>query len=175
MIGKRMQDAINEQIKEELASAYIYTSMAAYFHSKGLDGMAHWMHAQTQEEMLHARKFFGHIVERDGRVELLAIDQPKIEWASPLEAFQDAYKHEQYITSRINDLVKIAREEEDNAAAIMLQWFVTEQIEEEASASKVVHELEMVGDSGHGLLMLDRELSSRIPPITIPVTAGGDE
>jgi len=129
MIGKKMQDAINEQIKEELGSAYIYLSMAAYFHSKGLDGMAHWMRAQTQEEMMHAMKFLDHIVGRDGKVELLALDQPKIEWSSPLEAFQDAYKHEQYITGRIDNLVKLAAEENDNAAAIMLQWFVTEHLE----------------------------------------------
>lgn len=172
MIGKKMQGALNEQIKEELGSAYIYLSMAAYFHSKGLDGMAHWMHVQTQEEMMHAMRFFDHVVGRDGRAELLALEQPKTDWSSPLEAFQDAYKHEQYITGRINDLVKIAAEENDNAAAIMLQWFVTEQVEEEASTSKVVQMLEMIGDSGHGLIMLDRELGARPPLVTLPVTEG---
>ena len=172
MIGKKMQDAINEQIKEEVGSAYLYLSMAAYFHSKGLDGMAHWMRVQTQEEMMHAMRFFDHVTNRDGKVELLAIDQPKIEWSSPLEAFQDAYKHEQYITGRIDDLVKLAAEENDNAAGIMLQWFVSEQVEEEASTSKVAQELEMIGDSGHGLIMLDRELDTRPPLVTLPVTEG---
>ena len=172
MIGKTMQDAINEQIKEELGSAYIYLSMAAYFHSEGLDGMAHWMCVQTQEEIMHAMKFFDHITGRDGRVELLAVDQPKIDWSSPLEAFQDAYKHEQYITGRIDDLVKLAAEENDNAAAIMLQWFVSEQVEEEASTSKVAQELEMIGDSGHGLIMLDRELATRVPLVTLPAAGG---
>ena len=172
MIGKKMQEAINEQIKEELGSAYLYLSMAAYFHSKGLDGMAHWMRIQTQEEMVHAMKFFDHIVERDGRAILLALDQPKTSWSSPLEAFQEAYKHEQYITSRINDLVKLANRENDNAAAIMLQWFVTEQVEEEASTSKVAQMLELIGDSGQGLLMLDRELGTRIPLVTLPATEG---
>jgi ferritin len=161
MIGKKMQDALNEQIKEELESAYLYLSAAAYFHFAGFDGMAKWMTVQAEEEREHAMKFFDHIVERDGRVELLALDQPKKEWTSPLEAFQDAYKHEQYITGRINDLVKLAAEENDNPAAIMLQWFVTEQVEEEASASKIVQMLERIGDAGHGLIMLDYELGKR--------------
>lgn len=173
MIGKKMQDALNEQIKEELGSAYLYLSMVAYFHSKGLDGMAHWMRCQTQEEMMHAMKFYDHIVERDGRAELLALDKPKTDWDSPLQAFQEAYKHEQFITSRINDLVSLANKENDNASAIMLQWFVTEQVEEEASASKIAQDLEIIGDSGHGLLMMDRELSSRVPLVTLP-TAGGE-
>ena len=171
MIGERMQKAINEQIQAELGSAYIYLSMAAYFHDKGLDGMAHWMRAQTQEEMVHAMKFYDHLVERDGVVELLEIEKPQKEWESPLDAFQAAYKHEQYITARINNLVKIAAEENDNASAIMLQWFVTEQVEEEANASKVMHDLEIAGDSGHAILMLDRELATRPQLFTLP-TAG---
>lgn len=168
-----MQKAINEQIKEEMGSAYLYLSMASYFHSKGLDGMAHWMRAQTQEEMIHAMKLYDHLVERDGRAKLLALEQPKTEWSSPLEAFQEAYKHEQHITDRINGLVSLAAKESDNAAGIMLQWFVTEQIEEEASTSKVAQDLELAGDSGQGLLMLDRELSTRVPPVTLPAAAGG--
>jgi len=170
MIGERMQKAINEQIQAELGSAYIYLSMAAYFHDKGLDGMAHWMRAQTQEEMVHAIKFYDHLIERDGRVELLEIDKPKKVWKSPLDAFQTAYKHEQYITGRINNLVKIAAEENDNAAAIMLQWFVTEQVEEEANTSKVVHDLEVAADSGQAILMLDRELATRVQLFTLPIT-----
>lgn len=162
MIGKKMQEAINEQIKEELGSAYLYLSMAAYFHSKGLDGMAHWMRIQTQEEMVHAMKFFDHIVERDGRAILLALDQPKTSWSSPLEAFQEAYKHEQYITSRINDLVKLANRENDNAAAIMLQWFVTEQVEEEKSAHEMVQKLKLMADAPGGMYMLDSEMGKRV-------------
>jgi len=171
MIGEKMQQAINEQIQAELGSAYLYLSMVGYFNSIGLGGMANWMSAQTQEEMLHAKRFFDNLIERDGRIELLELEKPQKEWASPLEAFQAAYKHEQYITGRINNLVKIAREENDNAAFVMLQWFVVEQVEEEANASKIVQELELVGDNGHGLLMIDRELSARIPPVTIPVAA----
>ena len=161
MIGKKMQDAINEQIQAEIYSSYLYLSMSAYFHAEGSDGMAKWMRVQSAEETEHAMKFFDHIVDREGRVELLAIDQPEKEWSSPLEAFQAAYKHEQYITGRINNLVKIAAEENDNPASILLQWFVAEQVEEEANASKIVQTLERIGDSGNGLIMLDRELGKR--------------
>ena len=161
MISRRMQDALNKQIREELGSAYIYLSMAAYFHSTGLDGMAHWMRVQTQEEVSHAMKFFDHLRDRDGRVELLALAQPEREWASPLSAFQTAYQHEQYITGRINELVKIAAEEDDYPAGVLLQWFVEEQVEEEQSASVVAQALERIGDSGSGLIMLDRELGKR--------------
>jgi ferritin len=167
MIKDKMRDALNQQIKEELESAYLYMSMAAWFHSQGLDGMAQWMKSQTVEEINHAMKFFGHITGRDGRVELLPLGIEKTEWSSPLEAFQDAYKHEQYITGKINELVGLAHQENDYAAHAMLQWFVTEQVEEEASTSKVAHELQLVGCKGDGLLMLDRELGQRminIPP-----------
>jgi ferritin len=161
MISTKMQDVMNEQIKHELESAYIYLSMAAYFHSVGLDGMAQWMRVQTQEEMVHAMKFFDHIRDRDGRVKLLPLAQPKAEWSSPLAAFQDAYEHEKFITSKINALVKIAAEEADYPASVLLQWFTTEQVEEEASTSKVAQTLERIGDSGSGLIMLDRELGTR--------------
>lgn len=164
MIGKRMQDAMNEQIKHELESAYLYLSMVAYFHSESLDGMAQWMTVQAQEELAHAMKFFNHIDERDGRVELKALSQPQKEWASPLEAYKAAYNHERFITDKINDLVKLASEEGDYAAGIMLQWFVTEQVEEESSTLKVVDLLERIGDSGHGLIMADRELGTRSAP-----------
>jgi ferritin len=168
MIKDKMRDALNQQIKEELESAYLYMSMAAWFHSQGLDGMAQWMKSQTVEEINHAMKFFGHITGRDGRVELLPLGIEKTEWSSPLEAFQDAYKHEQYITGKINELVGLAHQENDYAAHAMLQWFVTEQVEEEASTSKVAHELQLVGGKGDGLLMLDRELGQRM--INIPPT-----
>ena len=172
MIKDKMRDALNQQVKEELESAYIYMSMAAWFHSQGLDGMAQWMKAQTVEEITHAMKFFDHIAERDGRVEMLPLGIKKTEWSSPLEAFQDAYKHEQFITGKINELVGLASQENDYAANAMLQWFVTEQVEEEATASKVVHELEMVGGKGDGLLMLDRELGQRAIKYPPPEGAG---
>jgi ferritin len=161
MIGQRMQDAMNEQIMHEAGSAYLYFSMAADFHAKGLDGMAQWMKAQAQEEVGHALRFFNHINDRGGRIELLAIDKPQKEWDSPLAAFKAALEHEEFITGKIDELVKIAREENDNAAEITLQWFVTEQIEEEDSVSKVIGMLELIGESGYGLLTADRELGQR--------------
>ena len=162
MIKESVQKAFNEQIKEEVESAYLYLSMVGYFHSIGLDGMAQWMRIQVQEELAHAMKFFDFINERGGKVELLPIStQRHKEWASPLEAFQAAYKHEQHITSKINDLVQLARDENDNAAGIFLQWFVTEQVEEEANTSKVAEMLERIGDSGHGLFMMDEKLGQR--------------
>jgi len=161
MIGKRMQDAMNEQIKHELESAYLYLSMVAYFNAEGLDGMATWMTVQTQEEVAHAMRFFNHLNERGGRVELLTLAQPQKEWVSPLEAFKAAYKHEQFISGTIDNLVNVAEEENDNPAKMMLQWFVAEQVEEEDSTRKVVELLERIGDSGHGLIMVDRELGAR--------------
>jgi ferritin len=161
MIGQRMQDAMNKQIMHEAGSAYLYFSMAADFHAKGLDGMAQWMKAQAQEEVGHALRFFNHINDRGGRIELLAIDKPQKEWDSPLAAFKAALEHEEFITGKIDELVKIAREENDNAAEITLQWFVTEQIEEEDSVSKVIGMLELIGESGYGLLTADRELGQR--------------
>ncbi len=161
MISKKIEKAFNEQIKNELESAYIYLSMAAYFHSAGLDGMAQWMRVQTQEELVHAMKFFDHIRDRNGKVNLLDLKQLKTEWSSPLDAFQDALKHEQFITGKINDLAMLAREEGDEPAGVFLQWFVKEQVEEEANATKNVQLLEQVGDSGPGLIMADRELGKR--------------
>jgi len=161
MLGHRMEQAINEQIMHEIGSAYLYLSMAADFDAKGLQGMAQWMKAQAQEELGHALRFFHHISKRGGRAELFAIDKPQKEWESPLVAFRAALQHEQFITGKIHDLVKTAREENDIAAEIMLQWFVTEQVEEEDSASSVVCRLERIGDSGHGLLMADRDLGQR--------------
>jgi ferritin len=166
MINEKVSKAFNEQIQKELYSAYLYLSMAAYFHSRGLDGMAQWMRVQAFEEVNHAMKFFDHIVERDGRVELLGLEKPPTEWKSALNAFEAAYKHEQYITGSINDLVKLAETEKDYASKSLLQWFVDEQVEEEASVSKIAQELEMVKDSPQGLLMIDRELGARVftPP-----------
>ncbi len=162
MIGKRMMDAMNDQIMHETFSAYLYVSMAADFHDKGLDGMAQWMKAQAQEEISHALRFFNHINERGGRIELQAIEKPETTWESPLAAFRAALKHEEFITGRINELAKIADEENDRAAGIMLQWFVTEQVEEEDSVAKVINTLELAGEKGPGLMMADRELSQRV-------------
>lgn len=168
MIGERLNKAINDQIKNELESYYIYLSMAAYFHSISLDGMGHWMRCQAHEEMSHAMKFFEHIIDRGGKVVLQDLKQLKINWESPLEAFKDALDHEQFITGKINDLTGIAREEKDYSSEPMLAWFSDEQVEEEANAGKITDQLEMVGDDKSGLLMLDRELGQRAFPVGSP-------
>lgn len=161
MIGKRIIAAFNEQLNHELYSAYLYLSMAAYFHSLGFDGFANWMRVQKLEEDSHAMKFVDHLRDRDARVELEAIDKPKIKWASPLDAFRAAYEHEKFITGKINGLYKLAEKESDYAAKVFLDWFVKEQVEEEASASGIVQKLERIKDSGSGLIMLDKELRKR--------------
>jgi ferritin len=161
MISRRLQDQINEQIKNELESAYLYAAMVAYFKAEGLDGMAHWMAVQTKEEIGHAKKFFDYLFERGGVAELKPLGLIKNKWASPLEAFQDAYEHEKFITAKINELVELALAEKDYAARSFLDWYVDEQVEEEDSVLKVVQLLERIGSSGQGLVMIDRELGKR--------------
>ena len=169
MIGERLNTAINDQIRNELESYYIYLSMAAYLHSNSLDGMGHWMRAQAHEEMIHATKFMEHLIDRDGKVVLQDLKQLKTEWSSPLEAFQDALEHERFISGKINDLTTIAREEKDYGSEPLLAWFTDEQIEEEATAGKVTDELAMIGEDKSALLMLDRELGTRAYPPGSPL------
>ena len=168
MIGKKMRDLMNEQIKNELESYYIYLSMVAYFHSQNLDGMAHWMRCQAHEEMIHAMKFYDHIIDRGGTVELLNLKQLKTKWKSPLEAWQDTLEHEKFITAKIHDLVKLSRKENDIASDTLLNWFSKEQIEEESNAEKVLRQMEMIGDSKQGIYLLDRDLATRIFPAGSP-------
>ncbi len=168
MIGERLGKAMNDQVKHELESYYIYLSMAAYFESNSLDGMGHWMRCQAHEEMIHAMKFFAHIVDRGGKVVLQDLKQLKTEWASPLEAFKDAYEHEQFISSKINDLTTIAREEKEYASEPMLSWFADEQVEEESSTGKIADQLEMVEENKSALLLIDRELGARAFPAGSP-------
>jgi len=168
MISERLNAAINDQIKNELESYYIYLSMAAYFHSMSLDGMGHWMRCQAHEEMIHAMKFYEHLIDRDGNVVLQNLKQLKTEWSSPLEAFQDALEHEKFISGKINDLTTIVREEREYPSEPLLAWFSEEQIEEEASAGKIADELTMIGEDKSALLMLDRELGTRAYPAGSP-------
>jgi len=161
MINEKIEKAFNKQLNEEAKSAYLYMSMAAYFESINFKGFASWMQKQASEEFKHTMKFYGHIMERGGKVRLAAIEAPQTEWASPLAAFENAYKHELFITKNINDLVKLARDEQDNAAGVFLNWFVSEQVEEEASADEVVQKLKMIKDSTNGLFMLDSKLGKR--------------
>ncbi len=161
MISRAMQDAINKQIRDELYSAYLYLSMAAYFEDTSLPGFASWMRMQSQEEVSHAMKLFDFVNERGGRVTLHAIDQPPLEFESPQAVFEATYEHEQKVTGLIHDLYELALEEKDYPAQVMLHWFIDEQVEEEDGVSAILDVLERVGDKGQGLLMLDRELGQR--------------
>ena len=161
MVAKKTHAALNEQINHEMFSAYLYLAMSAYFQSIGLEGFAGWMRVQAREELTHAMKFFDHLHDRGARVELGAIEKPKLKWASPLDAFRAAYEHEKFITGKINGLYKLAEAEADYPAKVFLDWFVKEQVEEEASASHIVELLGRIKDSGSGLVMLDRELGKR--------------
>jgi ferritin len=166
MLKEKIEEAFNKQINAELYSSYLYLSMAAYFASINLSGMANWMKCQAQEEALHAMKFFTFVQERGGAVKLTAIDGPPTTWDSPLAAFKAVYEHEQKVTAMINDLVDLAIQEKDHAANAFLQWFVSEQVEEESTADGIVQQLKLAGDRGGALFMIDRELGSRVftPP-----------
>lgn len=161
MISKKMEEALSKQVNEELFSAYLYLSMSAWFQHNGWNGMAVWMKKQAGEEMAHAKKIYDFVFERGGNVELFAIKQPQAEWASPMVIFQEALKHEKFITDCINNLVKMAKDENDNASEVMLGWFVSEQVEEEGSVMKVVKMMEKAGDSNPALLILDSKLGQR--------------
>lgn len=166
-MNTKIENAINEQINAELYSAYLYLSMSAWFEEQNLPGMAQWMRYQTEEENMHAMKFFDYILERNGRVILKPIEGPDIEWKSPLAVFEASYAHEQMITALINTLVDLSLAEHDHASSNLLQWFVNEQVEEESNASTIVDKLKMVGDHPMGVYMLDKELGARPAPTPI--------
>lgn len=161
MIGKAMQDAINEQINKELYSSYLYLSMQAYFEDKNLPGFAKWMHMQEGEERAHAMKLYEFLVDRGGRVALKAIAAPETDWKSPLELFKQVAAHEAAVTASIHSLYETALKEKDYAAQAMLQWFITEQVEEEKNAAEIVAQLEMVEARGTAIMMLDHRLGKR--------------
>ncbi|MCP4656486.1 MAG: ferritin [bacterium] len=163
MISEQLRKAINKQINAEAYSAYLYASMAAYFDALSLPGFSHWMQLQVREELAHAKKFYDFLNDRGGRVILTAIEAPPTEWDSALAAFEQTHSHEQEVSRLINELMDLAIVQKDHMAKQFLQWFVAEQVEEEASADKIVQDLKRIGDSGHGLLMLDRELGARVP------------
>ena len=164
MIPKPVQDIINEQIKNEFESAYLYLSAAGWFHAHNFEGMAHWMRVQVHEETIHGMKFVDHINNRGGTVKLMDMKQIKTDWASPQEVFTDALKHEEFITERINNILKISRENSDYASEPLLHWFVNEQIEEESNVTKILEELKKNGTNDNGLFMIDRELAARAWP-----------
>jgi ferritin len=165
MIPQPVMDIINEQIRNELESAYLYLSAAAWFEKQNLNGMSHWMRVQVHEETIHAMKFFDHLSDRGGTVKLLDLKQIKTDWASPLEVFKDALAHEEFISNCIYNIMKVSRENNDFASEPLLHWFVNEQIEEESNVQKIVEELKRIGKDENGLFLLDRELGTRVWPV----------
>ncbi|MCP1714773.1 ferritin [Methanocalculus alkaliphilus] len=161
MIGQKMEELINNQINAELYSSYLYLSMSAWCSQETWNGFAHWMRIQAQEELSHAMKLYDYLVERGGTVRLAAIEKPKDAWASPLALFKEVYEHEQKVTGMINAMMAEAIKQKDYAAEVMLHWFVSEQVEEEANASELVAKLEKIGDSTGGLFQLDHHLGKR--------------
>ena len=161
MIGKTMQEAMNEQINKEFFSSYLYLSMAAYFEDRNLTGFAHWMRLQADEEREHAMKFYNFILDRGGRVYLKAIDAPATDWKSNLEVAEQVAEHEAKVTASIDSLYELALKEKDYPAQTMLQWFITEQVEEEKNAAELVAKLRLIEERGTAVLMLDHRLSKR--------------
>jgi len=161
-IGNKMEEALNKQINAELYSAYLYLGMSARCTGLNLKGIAHWFYVQAQEEMTHAMKFYRFVLERNGHAELPAIQGVRCDWKDPLEMFAAAYEHEQKVTGLINGLMDTAAAERDHASASMLNWFIDEQVEEEANASEISDKLRLIGGSNEALFMIDKELSVRI-------------
>jgi ferritin len=161
MLKQSIQDALNDQIKHEFYSAYVYLSVSAYCDRKGLPGFAHWMRAQSQEEMEHAMKIFDFIGDRGGVIKLQALDKPASDFGSPLEIAEKTLENEQRVTAQIDKLYELAVKEHDYATQALMQWFVTEQVEEEKNANLLIDQLKMAGDNRSALLMLDMELGKR--------------
>jgi ferritin len=161
MMSKTIQDALNEQMKQEFYSSYLYLSMSAYCDRVNLPGLSRWMRAQAQEETKHALKIFDHLLDRGGKVELQELGRPPVDFTSARDVFDQAHKHEQQVTASINKVYGMAMDERDFASRVFLDWFVQEQVEEEKTSGLLAEQLRMVGDDRPGLLMLDRELGQR--------------
>ncbi len=162
MISQSIQDAMNEQINYEFASAYIYLAMSSHFEEANLSGCAHWMKHQAEEEVEHAMRLYGYIHDRGGRVQLKAIAQPPAKFGSPRETFQAALNHEISVTERINRIYDLAIKENDQATQVHLHWFIQEQVEEEKSAGDIIAMFDMAGGNAGAILTIDHTLSQRI-------------
>lgn len=161
MITKKMETELNKQINAEYWSAYLYLSMSAFAQDKGFSGVANWMRVQYQEEISHALKFFDYVIDRGGKVTLTPIAEVPNEWEDILGIFEETLQHEQHVTSLINKLMDVAIEEKDHATKSFLQWYVDEQVEEEANVNEILDQLRMVQGQGNGLYMIDREMKNR--------------
>ncbi|MCK5070590.1 MAG: ferritin [Desulfocapsa sp.] len=159
---KKMEKALNKQVNAEMYSSYLYLAMESYFQSVSLGGFAKWMRGQVQEEMFHGMKIYDYVHERGGRAQFEAIAKPETEWESPLAAFEHILAHEKGVTAMINNLIDVALDVRDHAAKAFLDWFITEQVEEESTVGEIVDRLRLIGDNSSGLFMLDSELSKRV-------------
>jgi ferritin len=166
MLGKKMEAALNEQINKEMYSAYLYMSMSADSANKGLKGFANWFMVQYHEEMLHAMKMYEYIARQGGKVTLKAIAEPPQSFESAMDMFQKTLKHEQFVTKSINELVNLAIQEKDHASQAFLQWYVTEQVEEEQNDNDIIAQLKLIGSDTSGLFMVDKEMAARM--LTVP-------
>ena len=169
MLSQNIQNAFNEQINKELYSEYLYLSMEAYMRTLDLDGFGNYFHVQTQEEHFHALKMYNFVLEREGKIILKKLEAPPSDFKSVIDIFEQTLKHEKMITKSINDLMDIAVKENDHAAVSFLKWFVDEQVEEEATVSKILSKLKLIGGEGHGMLMMDSELAQR--KFNVPISA----
>lgn len=174
MISKRLEEAVNAQINAEMWSAYLYLSMSSYCYNAGYTGMANWFAVQFREEQDHAQIFINYLQSRGGRVLLRAIDAVDTEWASPLAAFEHTLKHEEKVTSLINNLMAIAVEEKDFASQSRLQWFIDEQVEEEENATDIIQKLRMLNGNGYGMYQLDQELAARVYTQAAPLATAAN-
>lgn len=167
MISENMANALNEQINKEFYSEFLYLAMKAEFSKLNLQGFVNWFDVQVQEERAHAFGMYDYLIERGGNVELLTIEKPVIEGETPVEIFEHVLRHEQYVTSRINHLLDVAEEEKDRAAISFLDWYLKEQVEEEANVGRVLATLKLIGDDKNALLSFDKDLAARV--FTAPV------
>ncbi|MBQ1932940.1 MAG: ferritin [Muribaculaceae bacterium] len=169
MLSKTIEDAINAQVNAELWSAYLYLSMAHNFEADGKSGIANWFKVQFKEEQAHAEIFMNYINQRGGRVWLKPIDAVETEWATPLDAFKATLEHERKVTAMINNLYALAEAEHDYATREMLNWFISEQVEEEESAQQLIDKFTLIGNDGMGIYMLDQELAARVYNVPSPL------
>lgn len=171
MLNKKIEQALNEQINAEFWSAYLYLSMSAWCAAQGKPGMANWFEVQFNEEQDHARILFNYVIQRGGRVELKPIAEVPTEWQSELDVFQSTLKHEQHVTSLINNLYALTQTEVDFATQSMLKWFIDEQVEEEENAQNIIDNIKMLDGNGYGLFMLDKDLAARVYTQAVPLAA----
>ncbi len=172
MLKKEMAQALNGQINKEMYSAYLYMSMSAYSNKTGLKGFANWFMVQYHEEMFHAMKLYEYVLRQGEDVKLESIKAPPAKFSSQLDMFTQTLTHEQYITSSINELMDLAVSFKDHATQIFLEWYVTEQVEEEENDNDIIAQLKLIGDNAHALLMLDRELAARVTTIPVDFSKG---